>query len=424
MPLNASDRKIEQSGVVCQTQPRPHQIFRRARASQFPKDGRKWRINQERDRRTARMVSHFDRGSGAWPALRTMLREMAAMEDRRTPGDRMGWSRATLCRSLQRLVSAGIVQGHEILRRPGGKWGSRKRSLHPERLLVRECETRWKPEHETQRFKSFAVHSSKPPSDAHDTPRPKTGRRAVRTDSEPQSVPQLQPETVPVEQAPKPRTPDDAFLTAFRVLAVEQRDATRAASLVMWIAYRALRAGKIPRSTRYYVKAAQAFEWQWQEHVGSALLEEAEGRFLKVCPRARPLVESIYSSEIHRDAQRTANVARGQTETPAPAHRDKPSQRSRADSWLRGRNQFDGGDFSSDEQRAYDLRTEIEMRAEIEVEEAARVKRERADLDARRLHAGRLCRARTNFERSAAVTDDAIVRVLGVPRPRGPLFVG
>lgn len=139
----------------------PHVAFCHARSQQFPAEGRKWRILQERDRGVARALSHFDRGAGVWAKLGNILKELRAIESRREPGDRMTWSRATLKRSLARLELSGILQRKGIRRCPGGQWGSRERTLHPEKLLPRECEPRSKAECEPLRFKDFELHNSR-----------------------------------------------------------------------------------------------------------------------------------------------------------------------------------------------------------------------------------------------------------------------
>jgi hypothetical protein len=118
-----------------------HQIFRHARPHQFTASGRKRRITQERDRRTAQAQSHFDQGAGVWASLKTIFRELLAMEARHDPDDQMTWSQATLCRSLVRFESGGILKPHGIHRIANKRWGARQRSLHPEKLLPRcECE--------------------------------------------------------------------------------------------------------------------------------------------------------------------------------------------------------------------------------------------------------------------------------------------
>lgn len=118
-----------------------HQIFRHARPRQFTASGRKRRIIQERDRRTAQALSHFDQGAGVWASLKTILRELRVIEARRDPDDQATWSLATLKRSLARLETSGVEQRHGIHHEGRKKWGTRKRTLHPERLLPRsECE--------------------------------------------------------------------------------------------------------------------------------------------------------------------------------------------------------------------------------------------------------------------------------------------
>ena len=121
--------------------PKAHQIFRHARPRQFTASGRKRRSTQERDRRAAQALSLFDQGAGVWASLKTILRELRAMEARRDPDDQATWSLATLKRSLARLEASGVERRHGIHHEGRKKWGTRERTLHPERLLPRsECE--------------------------------------------------------------------------------------------------------------------------------------------------------------------------------------------------------------------------------------------------------------------------------------------
>jgi hypothetical protein len=117
--------------------PKAHQIFRHARPRQFTASGRKRRITQERDRRTAQALSHFEQGFGVWASRKTILHELQVMEARRDPGDRVTWSLATLKRSLRRLEGSGVERRHGIRHEGRKKWGTRERTLHPERLLPR-----------------------------------------------------------------------------------------------------------------------------------------------------------------------------------------------------------------------------------------------------------------------------------------------
>ena len=287
---------------------RAHQIFRHARPSQFPANTRKHRVTRERDSRTMRALSHFDQGAGAWPKLENVLRELRAIEARRDPGERMDWSRATLKRSIARLESSRILQRHGIRRLPGGQWGSRKRTLHPEKLLSLECEPRSKPQCEPLRFKVFELQGSNTKPDKPDTARPETGRAALCSPvstSEQETTKSKPPEKTPVEATanPTPETPhteatertlQQTFLAAFRVLAYQSGDPITAAALVMWIAYRALASEKhrAPESIRYYTRAALEFEYQRPDYQRDAILEEAETRFLKVWPGAAKLIEA------------------------------------------------------------------------------------------------------------------------------------
>ena len=334
-----------------------HQISRHAWPRQFPRDGRKWRINQERDQRTMRAIAHFERGEGVWASLETILNELQVIEARRDAGDRMTWSRPTLCRSLARLESSGIMKPHGIRRRAGGRWETRRRSLHPEKLLPvsRECETRWKPECETQEVKDFELHNSKQTlcrvkgsrekPDEPDTPRPKTGRVAacaevlsneVKSRVKPQPNPCLEETSKPTQ-----RTPEEVFLVAYRVLAWVY-DPITAAALVCWVAYRALRGGTVPRSVRYYTKAAQELDYQRPDYQRQAMLEEAELRLLKVCPEARGLVEAIYGSEIYCAALRELGI-----EPPAVAPAVQPDVEPPKKRGRRRRPTFEGNNFDS-----------------------------------------------------------------------------
>ncbi len=117
--------------------PKAHQIFRYARPLQFTAKTRKRRITQERDRRTVQALSHFERGLGVWASRQTVLRELRVMEARREPSDQMSWSLATHKRSLGRLEESGVERRHGIRHEGRKKWGTRERTLHPERLLPR-----------------------------------------------------------------------------------------------------------------------------------------------------------------------------------------------------------------------------------------------------------------------------------------------
>src|ERR1700688_4341942 len=106
--------------------PKAHQVFRHARPSQFTASGRKYRITRDRDSRTMRALSHFDLGAGVWASLKTVVKELRAIEARRDPDDRMTWSQATLCRSIARLESSGVLQPHAIHRIGSKRWGTRQ----------------------------------------------------------------------------------------------------------------------------------------------------------------------------------------------------------------------------------------------------------------------------------------------------------
>jgi hypothetical protein len=76
-----------------------------------------------------------------WASRQTILHELQVMEGRRDPGDGMKWSLATVKRSIARLEASGIVRRHRIRHEGLKKWGTRERTLHPERLLpYSECE--------------------------------------------------------------------------------------------------------------------------------------------------------------------------------------------------------------------------------------------------------------------------------------------
>jgi len=105
------------------------------------------------------------------------------------------------------------------------------------------------------------------------------------------------------DQKPKAKTSDDAFLVAFRVLAFRLADPLLAAVMVMWIAFRALKAGSVPRTASYYVRSALQFTRQWPEYQQDAILAFAEERLLKVCPTAKGLIRKIYAMPVYKRAE-------------------------------------------------------------------------------------------------------------------------
>jgi hypothetical protein len=96
----------------------------------------KFRVVVERMRRLARTLARFDRTGNCraiFPAVNTILTRLREAEANYAEGQRFKWSRRTVFRYLDRLQEKGIAT-------PGGLstyHGTRRRGLHPDRLLLR-----------------------------------------------------------------------------------------------------------------------------------------------------------------------------------------------------------------------------------------------------------------------------------------------
>lgn len=161
---DAEKQVLEYSRIakpILRSKPKAHQIIRRARPTQFRRHGRKFRVNQERDLRVMRALARYDRGAGVWASLNTLLAEVRKIEASLDGGAvQMTWSLRTLVRSLTRLRRDGLIASHEIRRKERARWGSRARSLHPEKFLPRECGARSKVECGAREVKGYKLHTS------------------------------------------------------------------------------------------------------------------------------------------------------------------------------------------------------------------------------------------------------------------------
>ncbi|HVA18451.1 MAG TPA: hypothetical protein VMV59_12140 [Candidatus Dormibacteraeota bacterium] len=284
------------------SKPKAHQIIRRARPTQFRRHGRKFRVNQERDLRVMRALARYDRGAGVWVCLDTLLAEVRKVEAGLDGGAvRMTWSKRTLVRSLARLRGDELIASHEIRRKERARWGSRTRSLHPEKFLPRECGARSKAECGALEVKGFELHTSV----KQDTADTRKSIAPVLSHSA------FEPKDKTPDEVKKSGSADDAFLGAFRVLSYRMMDPLLAACVVMWVAYRALRAGTTPKTIAYYLRSEKecpAFSCTAQ---GEAMLAEAHGRLMKICPKANRLVQQIFKTPIYRQAEQVRDRDRG-----------------------------------------------------------------------------------------------------------------
>jgi hypothetical protein len=247
--------------------------------------GRKTRIRQIRMQHAARVLSKFDpsgRCQDIRPAANTILRELMAAELRYDERDRLKWSRRTMFRAFGWLEEAGILTSRGLT----AEHGTRRRALHQESLLPvgGECGTPGRPECGTQEVKVFQSHKPEPEKpDPSQLAKPASRDAALATS-----------ELIPIQdEAKQCRNGNDAFLRSARVL-MWTHGAFEGAALTMWIAYRALRAGTVPKSIRYYANAAENFGHQYEN---TGVLQEAEGRLLAACPRSRGLVDAVYASK-------------------------------------------------------------------------------------------------------------------------------
>jgi hypothetical protein len=280
-PANASGRTV--SSVICtpvaDSRPKPHQIFRHAHPWQFAAEGRKWRVVQERQRRLARVMARFDASGhcrNVYPSIATVLRKLREAETDVTKP--LTWSRRTVFSYLSHLSRAGVASRGGLTT----VHGTRRRALHADRLLLKpiahESCTPGRRESRTRRiYKKHQKPNSKADTSRHE-------------------------KHVPATAATRQRTYDDVFMQAFHVL-THSVGAVEAGARVAWIAYRALQAGHLPESTRYYLKASKNFELQHEDHVREQLSAEGEDRLLRICPTASRLLDEMRATPEYKAAQ-------------------------------------------------------------------------------------------------------------------------
>jgi hypothetical protein len=273
------------------------------------------------------------------------------MEDFRRPDDGRKWE--IICREKRLVVRAYVLQGmdrtareiaefqqglavrtvekvNSILLRQGFMSNGKRtycRDVHGRRNFASERQTRilhraalesCGPRRESCGDESSLVLRPTTKQDKQDTPPPakSAGARAPSADSSnrkgkvnPKVNTHVNVNSQPALREGQPetpqQTPDDVFLKAFDVLA-QITEPIEAADLVMWIAYRAIVAtqrgtGSLPRSVAYYTRSAVNLKRQHPDYYAARFLEEAETRLLKVCPTAKPLIEKIISSEIYQE---------------------------------------------------------------------------------------------------------------------------
>jgi hypothetical protein len=118
---------------------RPRDAFLHAKPWQFGRDGRKFKIVAERMRRVARVLARFD-GSGEcasiFPSVETILERLRTAElnypEHAAPcARRMTWSRRSVFAYLKRLETGQISSKAGL----SSYHGTKRRALHPERLL-------------------------------------------------------------------------------------------------------------------------------------------------------------------------------------------------------------------------------------------------------------------------------------------------
>ncbi len=168
-----SQAQVSQAHAGKQGTQRPQaaDLFRHAHPWRFasPDDGRKYRVVRERLRRLARCLARFDRSGNCreiFPAIAKITARLNAAELNYPEGRRFKWSRKTVFRYLDRLERGGIATASGL----SHYHGTRRRELHPERLLSvplesdtpigRESDTPTRPESDTgsKSLKTWKIH--------------------------------------------------------------------------------------------------------------------------------------------------------------------------------------------------------------------------------------------------------------------------
>lgn len=144
-------------------------LFRHAQPWRFGKacDGRKFRVVRERLRRLARCLARFDRSGNCreiFPAISTILAKLNAAELNYPEDRRFKWSRRTVLAYLVRLEERGIATAGGL----SHCHGTRRRELHPDRLLSVPCESCTPtPRESCTRIKSLKFHESRKKKQQH-----------------------------------------------------------------------------------------------------------------------------------------------------------------------------------------------------------------------------------------------------------------